>query len=110
MRFHSFSSRDNGVEDLLDNTSKNPLFQPENSLPGILTGGLDSGMLRRSLFQEPADRNCREIIREPAAEFLGTFVLMIFGCGVNCQVVLSGNSAVTTFSKVSHSAVVLSLL
>ncbi|KIP08616.1 hypothetical protein PHLGIDRAFT_69030 [Phlebiopsis gigantea 11061_1 CR5-6] len=35
----------------------------------------------------------REIIREPAAEFLGTFILMIFGCGVNCQVVLSSNNA-----------------
>ncbi|EPQ51046.1 aquaporin, partial [Gloeophyllum trabeum ATCC 11539] len=34
-----------------------------------------------------------EYLREPAAEFLGTMILIIFGTGVDCQVVLSGNTA-----------------
>ncbi|KAI6147149.1 major intrinsic protein superfamily membrane channel protein [Pisolithus tinctorius] len=37
----------------------------------------------------------RDYIREPAAEFLGTMILVIFGCGSNCQVVLSSNKAVS---------------
>ncbi|KAI9571171.1 major intrinsic protein superfamily membrane channel protein [Boletus coccyginus] len=37
----------------------------------------------------------RDYIREPAAEFLGTMILVIFGCGVNCQVVLSSSRAVS---------------
>ncbi|KAI6114373.1 major intrinsic protein superfamily membrane channel protein [Pisolithus sp. B1] len=37
----------------------------------------------------------REYIREPAAEFLGTMILVIFGCGGNCQVGLSSNTAVS---------------
>ena len=28
----------------------------------------------------------REIIREPAAEFLGTMILVLFGDGITCQV------------------------
>jgi len=31
----------------------------------------------------------RYVIREPAAEFLGTMIFVIFGTGVNCQVFLS---------------------
>ncbi|KAF8530056.1 aquaporin [Hysterangium stoloniferum] len=41
----------------------------------------------------------RAVIREPAAEFLGTMVLILFGNGVVCQVVLSGNPAVSAGSK-----------
>ncbi|KAI6146702.1 major intrinsic protein superfamily membrane channel protein [Pisolithus tinctorius] len=41
----------------------------------------------------------REYIREPAAEFLGTMILIIFGCGGNCQVVLSSNTAVSATAK-----------
>ncbi|TFK52238.1 major intrinsic protein superfamily membrane channel protein [Heliocybe sulcata] len=41
----------------------------------------------------------REYIREPAAEFLGTMILIIFGAGVDCQVVLSGNTAVASSPK-----------
>ncbi|CCO27222.1 putative membrane protein YFL054C OS=Saccharomyces cerevisiae (strain ATCC 204508 / S288c) GN=YFL054C PE=1 SV=1 [Rhizoctonia solani AG-1 IB] len=37
----------------------------------------------------------RSVLREPAAEFLGTMVLIIFGTGVNCQVTLSGSTAVS---------------
>lgn len=36
----------------------------------------------------------RYAIREPAAEFLGTMIFVIFGTGVNCQVFLSMNSNV----------------
>lgn len=41
----------------------------------------------------------REIIREPAAEFVGMFVLMIFGLGNNCQVTLSTNTGVASSPK-----------
>ncbi|KAI0328916.1 aquaporin [Cubamyces sp. BRFM 1775] len=36
----------------------------------------------------------REYIREPAAEFFGVMILIIFGNGVDCQVVLSKNAQV----------------
>ncbi|KAG5646484.1 hypothetical protein DXG03_003249 [Asterophora parasitica] len=38
----------------------------------------------------------RYLIREPAAEFLGVCVLIIFGTGVDCQVVLSTNTGVAS--------------
>ncbi|KAH7914294.1 major intrinsic protein superfamily membrane channel protein [Hygrophoropsis aurantiaca] len=41
----------------------------------------------------------REFIREPAAEFLGTMILVIFGCGGDCQVVLSSSTAVASSPK-----------
>jgi len=41
----------------------------------------------------------RSYIREPAAEFLGTMILIIFGNGVNCQVVLSSSTAVASSPK-----------
>ncbi|KAI0769916.1 aquaporin [Fomes fomentarius] len=36
----------------------------------------------------------REYIKEPAAEFFGVMILIIFGNGVDCQTVLSKNTAV----------------
>ncbi|OSD07493.1 aquaporin [Trametes coccinea BRFM310] len=36
----------------------------------------------------------REILREPAAEFFGVMILIIFGAGVDCQVILSRNTKV----------------
>ncbi|KAG8698691.1 hypothetical protein FRC08_005763 [Ceratobasidium sp. 394] len=41
----------------------------------------------------------RAKLREPAAEFLGTMVLIVFGTGVDCQVVLSGSTAVASSQK-----------
>ncbi|KAF7422673.1 hypothetical protein PC9H_010829 [Pleurotus ostreatus] len=41
----------------------------------------------------------RDMIREPAAEFIGTAILIVFGNGVNCQVVLSGVSGVASSAK-----------
>jgi len=41
----------------------------------------------------------RWYIREPAAEFLGTMILIIFGAGVDCQVVLSANPGVASSQK-----------
>ena len=40
-----------------------------------------------------------EIIREPAAEMLGTMILTLVGAGVNCQVVLSANTGVASSPK-----------
>jgi hypothetical protein len=36
----------------------------------------------------------RSFLREPAAEFFGTMMIIIFGNGVNCQVTLTGSTAV----------------
>ncbi|RDB19033.1 hypothetical protein Hypma_014345 [Hypsizygus marmoreus] len=41
----------------------------------------------------------REYIREAAAEFLGVAILIIFGAGVDCQVVLSSNTGVSATPK-----------
>ncbi|XP_006462791.1 hypothetical protein AGABI2DRAFT_186654 [Agaricus bisporus var. bisporus H97] len=41
----------------------------------------------------------RMIIREAAAEFLGTAILIIFGTGVDCQAVLSMNTDVAAFPR-----------
>jgi hypothetical protein len=38
----------------------------------------------------------RELIREPAAEMLGTMILTLFGTAGNCQVVLSANTGVAS--------------
>ncbi|KAJ7484488.1 putative aquaporin 4 [Mycena latifolia] len=41
----------------------------------------------------------REVLREPFAEFLGVAVLIIFGAGVNCQVLLSSVTGVASSPK-----------
>ncbi|KAJ7131731.1 putative aquaporin 4 [Mycena crocata] len=41
----------------------------------------------------------REMLREPFAEFLGVVVLVVFGAGVNCQVLLSSISGVSSSPK-----------
>lgn len=41
----------------------------------------------------------RQMIREPAAEFTGVMLLVIFGTGVDCQVVLSSSTAVAPSPK-----------
>jgi len=41
----------------------------------------------------------RAVIREPVAEFLGVCILVIFGTGVDCQVVLSTNPRVSASPK-----------
>jgi len=41
----------------------------------------------------------RQYIREPMAEFFGTMILVIFGDGANCQVVLSSIPAVASSPK-----------
>ncbi|KAI0269804.1 aquaporin [Gloeopeniophorella convolvens] len=41
----------------------------------------------------------REKFREPAAEMLGTMILILFGAGVDCQVVLSSNTSVAATPK-----------
>jgi aquaglyceroporin related protein len=40
-----------------------------------------------------------EMIREPAAEMLGTMILTLLGCGGNCQAVLSQNTGVASSPK-----------
>lgn len=40
-----------------------------------------------------------ELIREPAAEFFGVMILIIFGNGVDCQSVLSANTSVSSTPK-----------
>ncbi|KAG5643533.1 hypothetical protein DXG03_000725 [Asterophora parasitica] len=38
----------------------------------------------------------KQVLREPVAEFTGVMILIIFGAGVDCQVVLSTNPAVAS--------------
>ncbi|KAK0475624.1 major intrinsic protein superfamily membrane channel protein [Armillaria luteobubalina] len=49
----------------------------------------------------------REILREPAAEFAGTMLLVIFGTGVNCQAGLSANPGVASSPKGDWASVCL---
>lgn len=44
----------------------------------------------------------KQMLREPAAEFLGVALLIIFGAGVECQVNLSANPAVAATPKGSY--------
>ena len=44
----------------------------------------------------------REIIREPAAEMLGTMILILVGTGVNCQFALSADVDVSPSPKGSY--------
>ncbi|KAJ7669272.1 aquaporin-like protein [Mycena polygramma] len=46
-----------------------------------------------------------EMLREPFAEFLGVAILIIFGAGVNCQVLLSSASGVSSSPKGDYLAV-----
>jgi len=61
--------------------------------------------------EEPSHPNAwaafRHRIREPAAEFLGTMLLVMFGLGVNCQAVLSSSPAVASSPKGSWDTAVL---
>ncbi|KAG6839562.1 hypothetical protein C0991_001501, partial [Blastosporella zonata] len=41
----------------------------------------------------------RQLLREPMAEFTGVMLLIIFGNGVDCQVVLSSNPGVAPSAK-----------
>ena len=56
--------------------------------------------VRRLSFRPPVSRSHviivvpSEVIKEPAAEFFGVMILIIFGAGVDCQTVLSTNTAV----------------
>lgn len=49
----------------------------------------------------------REMIREYAAEMLGTMVLILFGNGVNCQVVLGSNTNVSATEKGDYTSLCL---
>ncbi|KAK6997254.1 aquaporin-like protein [Favolaschia claudopus] len=41
----------------------------------------------------------RDMLREPIAEFLGVAILVIFGCGVNCSVLLSSAPGISFYPK-----------
>ena len=41
----------------------------------------------------------RALLHEYAAEFFGVMILVIFGCGVNCQAVLSSNTNASASPK-----------
>jgi aquaglyceroporin related protein, other eukaryote len=45
------------------------------------------------------DALCSNVIREPAAEMLGTMMLTLVGTAANCQVVLSSNTGVASSPK-----------
>ncbi|KAF8269546.1 aquaporin [Lactarius quietus] len=49
----------------------------------------------------------REIIREPAAEMLGTLILTLLGCAGNCQIALSANTGVAPSPKGDYLSLVI---
>lgn len=65
-----------------------------NSVPQTAIGDLDRG----ALFPNRWAR-FRFAIRQPAAEFFGTMILVMFGCGANAQVGLFSNTAVSPTPK-----------
>ena len=69
--------------------------QTVSNVHGIPTAFQGSGLSGFSSLSALFIPLAREYVREPAAEFLGTMILVIFGCGGNCQVVLSSNLAVS---------------
>ncbi|TFK40870.1 aquaporin-like protein [Crucibulum laeve] len=52
-----------------------------------------------TLYPNRWSRYRHVMIREPCAEFLGVAILILFGNGVDCQVVLSSNPGVTASPK-----------
>ena len=50
------------------------------------------------------------MLKEPLAEFFGVMIIILFGAGVDCQVVLSGNSDVASSQKVVRIRILPSLL
>jgi len=63
---------------------------------GTLTDGQTSGSTCAG--QPSSDLTnltcCRDYIQAPAAEFMGAFILCLFGCGGNCQANLSADTKV----------------
>jgi hypothetical protein len=79
---------------------------PVNPLLYTQTGGGSTGMFYSLALNAGNVSNYpirSQLVREPAAEFLGVMILIIFGTGVDCQVVLSTNPGVAASPKgVSH--------
>jgi hypothetical protein len=76
----------------------------EDVLPGRASGGPIpaeiSDPLDEYFARYPNDwAKIREVIREPAAELLGTMMLTLLGNGANCQAILSTNPGVASSPK-----------
>lgn len=76
-----------------EKTHSNPADVREDGLP---VSHMSYGAKGRSW------RTYRNTLREYAAEFFGVMILIIFGNGVNCQVVLGGNEAVSAAAQGSY--------
>ncbi|KAK7015829.1 aquaporin-like protein [Favolaschia claudopus] len=61
--------------------------------PHISTSRLTASVKRSRLHRY------RDMLREPIAEFLGVAILVIFGCGVNCSVLLSSAPGISSYPK-----------
>ncbi|KAN0131783.1 aquaporin [Lactarius tabidus] len=88
------------------------LERPEASgeLPTILkverlTTPIDDTLTKQAMYQARYPNRwakIREHIREPAAELLGTMILILVGTGVNCQFALSADPNVSPAPKGSY--------
>lgn len=70
-----------------------------STTPSTRTDGPGYGTASSTLSHVPDSHvspafSSSEYIKEPAAEFFGVMILIIFGNGVDCQTVLSKNTAV----------------
>jgi aquaglyceroporin related protein len=112
--------------------SKYDTFSSRSTLPGYLTEieGINEGSIKwqetHNYYSRYPNRWARircvlwptlfacshanalvhsEAIREPAAEAIGTMILILFGNGVDCQVVLSSVTGVASSEKGSYLSV-----
>lgn len=88
---------------IIINSTSTPKMKRSSITPSIPTDGREYGKITITIFGSMhvlTSYYHREWIHEPAAEFLGVFILIIFGNGVDCQVTLSGaNTAVASSGK-----------
>jgi len=75
--------------------------QKDGSLPFDVTSSSQGRVVYSTQPQNQWAR-MREIIREPAAEMLGTMILILVGTGVNCQFALSADVDVSPSPKGSY--------
>ncbi len=80
-------------------STKSSPFTTQN----IRTDGQESGMSAPCVISVAPSHAFpvfpSEVLREPVAEFFGVMILIIFGAGVDCQVVLSANTGVASSPK-----------
>ncbi|EKM51661.1 uncharacterized protein PHACADRAFT_261926 [Phanerochaete carnosa HHB-10118-sp] len=84
-----------------DATLQRPTFDRAHSKVSMSTVIEERLVAPEMEYSVPKSRwlTIRELVSEPAGEFLGTMILVIFGAGVNCQASLSTSTLVSATPK-----------